>query len=104
MTGDPITDGGGDGDPASQSLQFTYDLDGDELPSHAVVRAVAAVTNESSLDLEPLHDVIDPGHLNDVFEGSADGPVNAELSFTFAGFEVTVTDERIYLREMDDAD
>jgi hypothetical protein len=103
MTGDPITDGG-DGGSSPNSIQFTYDLNDDELPSHAVVRAVAAITNESSLDLEPLHDAIDPGHLNDVFERTDDGTISAELSFAFHDFAVTVTDEEVRVREADDAD
>jgi hypothetical protein len=107
MTGNPFTDSG-DGDRSSQCHQFTYDLDAGELPSHAVVRAVAAITNESALDLEPLYDAIDPEYLNDLFEGPdrGGGPVggigSTELSFTFSDFDISVTDEQVRVREMDD--
>lgn len=101
MTGNPTTDGG-DGDRSARSRRFTYDRDDDQQPSHAVVRAVAAITNRSVLDLEPLHDAIDPGHLNEVVGESDGGAIGTELSFAFEGFEVTVTDEKIYVREMDD--
>lgn len=103
MTGDPITDGG-DGDRPTQSRQFAYDRDEDQLPSHAVVRAVAAITNRSVLDLEPLHDAIDPNTLNEMFEGATAGTGSPELSFGFEDFEVTVTDEKIHVREMGDGD
>jgi hypothetical protein len=44
---------GGNGDRPTRSRRFTYDLANGELPSHAVVRTVAAITNESPLDLKP---------------------------------------------------
>lgn len=102
MTEIPFTDGGRDDDCSAQSLRFTYDLDEDEPPSEAVVRAVAALTNTSLLDLEPLYDVIDPGQLNEIFEETDDSTVSTELSFTFNGFDVDVTDDEIYVREADD--
>lgn len=104
MTEIPFTDGGRDDDRSAQSLRFTYDLDEDEPPSEAVVRAVAALTNTSSLDLEPLYDVIDPTQLNEIFEETDAGTVSTELSFTFNGFDVDVTDDEIYVRETDDGD
>ena len=114
MSGDPIADGG-DGDRPTQSRQFTADLAGDELPSHAVVRAVAAISNESPLDLDPLYGAIDPDRLNELFAGpdrggdpdgesrprGSDGP---EVAFTFSGFEVTVTDGTVTVRETDGGD
>ena len=104
MTENPVTDGGGDDDRSAQSLRFTYELDEDEQPSEAVVRAVAALTNRSSLDLEPLYDVIDPSHLNELFVETDHGAVSTELSFEFNGFDVTVTHDEIYVRAADDGD
>jgi len=47
-------------------------------------------------------DVIDPSRLSDAFEGPEDGTVSTKLSFTFAGFDVTVTDEEVRVRETAD--
>lgn len=102
MTENPTTDGGRDGDSSAQSRRFTYDFGQNEPPSHAVVRAVAALTNTSALDLEPLYDVIDPSHLDEFFEETDGGAANTELSFAFEGFDVTVTDDEVRVRERDD--
>ena len=90
MTDNPRADGG----RTSQPDRLTYEVEADESPSEAVVRAVAALTNRPPLDLEPLYNVIDPDHIDGAFAGGDDAGA-AELSFSFAGCAVTVTDEHV---------
>lgn len=97
------TDGGFDGDRASEPLGLTYEVDADEPHSEAVVRAVATLTDTSPLDLEPLYDVIDPTHLDGIFEASESGPrTEGSFEFTFGGCRVAVTYEEVRVREIDD--
>ena len=101
MTKRYITDGGFEGDPSKQSLQLTYDVDADEFHSEAVVRAVASLTNTSPLDLDPLYNVVDPVHLDGIFETSQSAPTTeGSFAFTFGGCWVAVTREKIRVREI----
>lgn len=104
MNGRYITDGGSDRGQSERPDRFTYDIDRDELPSEAVVRAVAAVTNTSPLVLDPLYHVIDPDNLDEVLQRRGRHGGGTELTFTFEGCEVTVTSERVrtVLVETDD--
>ena len=67
--------------------------DSDDSPSDVVVRAVAALSGESPLELPPLYDSIEPDALNAMFDharrvGGADCGVT--VSFCYHGFDVTV--------------
>lgn len=101
MPNDPVTDGGGEDERADHTRSLTYEMDADEPPSEAVVRAVAALTGQSILDIEPLYDVVDPEHLDGIFEETETDAIRTESSFTFNGCEVTVTDDRISVRRID---
>ena len=104
MTKRHITDGGFEGDSPEQSLALTYDVDTDELHSEAVVRAVAGLTDTSPLELDPLYDVVDPVHLDGIFETSEPASVTkGTFAFTFGGCRVTVTHEEIRVREINGA-
>lgn len=100
MTDDPLPDGGTD---RNRPARLTYAIDDDEKPSTAVVRAVAALTNRRILDLDPLYDVIDPTHIDGVFENADGNQRQIEISFTFNGCAVTITREeiRIHVRDGD---
>ena len=100
MTERYITDGGSDRGRSEQSHRFTYDIDRNELPSEAVVRAVAAVTNTSPLDLDPLRDAIDPDTLNRALERTGTTGVEIELAFRFGGCEVTATSDEVRIRDV----
>lgn len=64
--------------------------------SERVVERVAARTGRDPLDLPVLHDILDPDALDTLVEGMVDG----QVSFTYAGHEVTVTsDGEIALEE-----
>lgn len=100
---DHATDDDGDG-PAPRAADLTYDIDADERPSAAVVRAVASLTNSRVTDLEPLYHVIDPDHLDQLFDrpriGGAAG--DRALTIRFNGCRVTVTADAVHVRELDD--
>lgn len=51
-----------------------------------IVRKVADLSDSNALDLPTLYDVIDPEALESLVRSMADG----EVSFTYAGYEVTV--------------
>lgn len=54
--------------------------------SERVIQKVATATNSDPLELPPLYGPIDPDALNVLIEQMADG----EISFTYAGHEITV--------------
>lgn len=102
MTGPPRDDGGIDHERTDESRWVTYRIDEDERPSEAVVRTVAALTNRSPIELDPLYDVIDPDHLDGAL-GDTDATVRAELSFTFESCQVTVTEQHVRAHTTTDA-
>lgn len=104
MTDDPHDDDGIEYDLSARGSEVTYDIDDAELPSQAVVRAVASVTNRSVLDLNPLYDVIDPGHLDGLFEDAGENSAFEERSVTFDFNEcrVTLTPTEVRVRRYDD--
>ncbi|USZ71800.1 HalOD1 output domain-containing protein [Natronosalvus halobius] len=61
--------------------------------SHRVVNAVARKEGIDPIDLEPLYHAIDPESLDRLFsvEAAADDRAADELTFTFAGYRVTVS-------------
>lgn len=58
--------------------------------SERVIQRVATATESDELDLPQLYDVIDPDALDTFIEQLADG----QITFTYAGYEVTVTSEK----------
>lgn len=64
--------------------------------SERVVQKVATASSTDVMELPALWDAIEPDALDKLVEEMADG----EVSFAYAGYEVTVTsDETIDLRE-----
>ncbi|MFA9518166.1 HalOD1 output domain-containing protein [Halopenitus sp. H-Gu1] len=57
--------------------------------SERVIRNVAETTDSDPLDLPLLYDAVDPDALNAIIESMSDG----EVTFTYAGHEVTVTSD-----------
>lgn len=106
MTHHTAGDDGHDADTPHREPGIVYEFGEDERPSEAVVRTVASFTNTNVLDLDPLHDVVDPESLDSVFEAADEGPVTGEsvISFAFAGCEVTVTQATVRVRELNGAD
>lgn len=92
---------GGDDRSASFS-ECTYEIERDEAPSVAVVRAVCALTDTEPTDLEPLYETIDPEDLDGFFTGSKDTTGPKSLSFEFGGCNVTVTSDEIRVSLLDD--
>lgn len=64
--------------------------------SERVVQHVASTTGRDPLELPILHDIVDPDALDTLVEGMSDG----QVSFTYAGQEITITsDGEITLEE-----
>ena len=63
----------------------------DTPPSIAVVEAISVAANREPLDGPPLYDAVDSEALDDLFETEGRPPANLEVSFTYDGFDVTVT-------------
>ena len=66
---------------------------GDEPPSETVVRIVAEARSCDPLDLPPLHDVVDPDALDDLFGDEGAGrPRGGRLAFEYGGCTVALVD------------
>ena len=85
-----------------KTAYHTCELERDETPSDAVVRAVAAVANRPRDRLTPLSEVIDPNAVDGLFdpEGSDSPPQSVTLTFDFAGCRVVVDPTRIRVRQL----
>lgn len=79
---------------AGQSLSpnMEYELDGDELLSTAVVRAVSAVEGREPLNLPPLVHVLDTDALDVLFasDGRGKPKTGGRLSFVYSESHVTI--------------
>lgn len=105
MTDRSDTGGGSEDGTASQGPEITEEIGEDEQPSEAVVRATAAFTNKTVLDLDPLFHVVDPDHLDGLFEDRGKGPgrVDGSVTFTFNGCQVSVTAQKIVVQAADES-
>ncbi|WP_436923971.1 HalOD1 output domain-containing protein [Halosimplex amylolyticum] len=72
---------------------------GDDPPSVAIVRAVAAATDQTVTDLRPLFHVVDSDSLDRLFDGEGDPSVR----FRYEGCDVTVNSTYVLVRAADDA-
>jgi len=74
-----------------------------ELPER-IVQAVAADADVSPTDLEPLHDVLDPDALANLFEPSRTAPrPTGWVTFHYSGYEVVAhADGHVELTELDE--
>lgn len=107
MTDSSTTDDGSDGGNGNraneQASELSYEIGDDEQPSEAVVRATAAHTGRSVIDLDPLFDVVDPDHLDGLYDdqGRERGLGERSVTFTFNGCRVSVTGEAVVVRSTD---
>lgn len=87
----------------TQPLEIAYDIDEGERPSEAVVRATAALTDRSVVDLDPLFDVVDPEHLDGLVGAPDPSPTHkaSSVTFTFNGCHVSVSGQQIVVRRTD---
>ncbi|WP_459193571.1 HalOD1 output domain-containing protein [Halosimplex sp. J119] len=93
---DDTDDSGGNAGSGETVVFDRYDWQGEDTPSIAVAEAVAAVTNRSVTAIPPLQTVVDADALDVIAQSS--GPTRVEVSFSYAGTEVTVLgDGRIEL-------
>lgn len=59
-------------------------------PSEAVINAVASLTGDDPLEMDPLAATIDPDALNGLFRDDDAGDGAPEVTFVFHGCEVLV--------------
>lgn len=62
----------------------------DETPAEAVINAVASLTGDDPLEMEPLSSVIDPDALNALLDGDDHAGKPPEVQFDFHGCRVLV--------------
>lgn len=103
MTDEPRTDVSN----ASQAItnaDLTYSLDADDRPSEVVIRAVSSLTDTPILDLAPLYEVVDPDHLNGLFDEPQESGLreSSSVSFHFNGCTVTVTKNAVHVSKYSD--
>ena len=86
------TDNGVTFDPKTDTYCLHYDRLEDESVSAAVVRGVAAVTNTSPTELEPLFETVDPDALDQLYRTTTggSGPGDCWVSFSYNDCAVTV--------------
>lgn len=82
------------GDPADREPDYRYERHNDDVPSEAVIDAVAASQNRSPLELEPLAGSIDPDGLDQLC-GGQEGSSTVTVSFEYGGRRVTVAPDEI---------
>lgn len=75
----------------TQADHHVYAFGPDETPSEAVTTAVAAITNQSPMDLPVLNDAIDPGALNRLFDPTNRNASSPTVTFAYCGYTITVT-------------
>lgn len=83
---------------------LTYQIDADERPSEAVVRAVAELTGSAITDIEPLYYVgIDPEDLDGLFEDPEASAIgDRSLTLSIHGCTVTVQPGEVVVELADD--
>ena len=60
-------------------------------PTEKVVTEIAGQEDVSPLDLPPLHDVVDPAGLDQLFTPTGDAArMRGTVSFQYSGYDVTV--------------
>lgn len=74
-----------------------YELGLDETPAEAVITAVAAVTDQSSLAMEPLIETIDPDGLNTILDTSGEKESPVTLTFDYCECQVTATPDELQI-------
>jgi hypothetical protein len=69
-------------------------LDDRRIPKSATIaEAVARVSGDDPTDLPPLYEVLDPDALEALLmSGVRNGEANVTVTFTFAGYDVSVRD------------
>ncbi|WP_458208551.1 HalOD1 output domain-containing protein [Haladaptatus sp. NG-SE-30] len=100
MTDEPSNTDSTATESAPQPAEITYEIGETELPSEAVVQATAALTNTPPNELEPLYDVMDPDHLDGLFDDSSTHSLDEErtMEFSYNGCQVAVTTEFVVVR------
>ena len=82
----------------TKQIEHTATVEGDDVPSEVVVRAIAQAKGISPLEMPALYDIVDPEALDAVLKGRD----LSYVRFPFGGYTVTVmSDGRIIVRGCD---
>lgn len=82
-----------------RDADLTYEIDANESPTEAIVYAVASFTDTPILDLDPLYDVINPDQVDAMLETPEENGIKERtIQFHFNGCQVTVTQEKVHVR------
>lgn len=85
-------------DPATDAYYTNYA--GDAAPPSSVVpTALAEITGRGVEELQPLQEVVDPDALDALFGWRAGDREDVEISFTYAGHDVTVSGSGVVVIE-----
>lgn len=76
-------------------MEHCVTLEGDSVPSEAVVRTVAQAKGVGPLEMPSLYGIVDPEALDTIFKGGG----GSYVEFPFCGYTVTVvSDGRIIVQ------
>lgn len=75
----------------------------DASPAESVIAAVAEVTGQSPLEMEPLAEVIDPDALDSLFDSTDDRSASTTVTFGYCGLQVTMTADSVQVDPSDPA-
>lgn len=87
-------------DTSTRTTALEYEIDDDESPSIAVVRAVSTATETPVLDLDPLYHSIDPEYLDGLFDEGKNGIDSVDVHV--GGCRLTVTRDTVRVRPLTD--
>lgn len=77
--------------PNESPLMHHHNIEDNENPSEAVIRAIEILTDTPMLQLDPLAESIDPEALDNLLTEDED----TQVTFTYCDFEITVNGEKI---------
>lgn len=86
-----------DSDPTETCLYSAYRTN--ETPVEAIVTAVADVTGQSPLELDPLGEVVDTDALNTLVNGHDDRAESVTVVFDYCGQRVTATTDGVQITQ-----
>lgn len=80
----------------TEEIEYCVTLEGDAVPSEAVIRAIAQTKGISPVEMPALYEIVDPEALDAVFKGRD----FSYIQFPYYGYKViVVSDGRIIIQD-----
>lgn len=80
----------------TEEIEYCVTLEGDTVPSEAVVRAIAQTKGISPVEMPALYEIVDPEALDAIFKGRN----LSYIQFSYYGYKViVVSDGRIIIQD-----